>query len=142
MWAPCALFQYPSGVLGDRFGERGVVLVSLGAAAVAVVLLAASPSFPLFGAFVVPLGAGSGLYYPAASSLSTRLYEHTGQALGFHTAGGALAGLLAPVVAAAVSVRYGWRAAILLGVVMLLPAFVLSVRYVERTAPTSRHAAR
>jgi len=106
------------------------------------VLLAASPSFPLFGAFVVLLGAGSEFYYPAASSLSTRLYEHTGQALGFHTAGGALAGLLAPVVAAAVSVRYGWRAAILLGVVMLLPAFVLSVRYVERTAPTSRHAAR
>ncbi|MEF8842424.1 MAG: MFS transporter [Haloarculaceae archaeon] len=135
MWAAYALFQYPSGVFGDRFGERRVVLASLGSAAVAVVLLAASPSFPLFGVFVVLLGASSGLYYPAASSLLTRLYENTGQALGFHTAGGAFAGLLAPVVAAAVSVRYGWRAAILLGVVMLLPALVLSARYVERTAP-------
>ena len=135
MWAAYALFQYPSGVLGDRFGERRVVLVSLGAAAVAAVLLATSPSFLLFGAFVVLLGASSGLYYPAASSLLTRLYERTGQALGFHTAGGAFAGLLAPVAAAAVAVRFGWRWAILLGLVMLLPAFVLFALYVRRTDP-------
>ena len=135
MWAAYALFQYPSGVFGDRFGERRVVLVSLGAAAVSVVLLAAAPSFLLFGAFVVLLGASAGLYYPAASSLLTRLYRHTGQALGFHTAGGAFAGLLAPVAAAAVSVRYGWRVAILLGVAVLLPALVLSARYVRRTEP-------
>lgn len=135
MWAAYALFQYPSGVFGDRFGERRIVLVSMGAAAVAVVLLAASPSFPLFGVFVVLLGASSGLYYPAASSLLTRLYEHTGQALGFHTAGGAFAGLLAPVAAAAVAVRYGWRPAILLGVVALAPAFVLSARYIRPTDP-------
>jgi MFS family permease len=135
MWAAYALFQYPSGVFGDRFGERRVVLVSLGAASVAVVLLAAAPSFLLFGAFVVLLGASAGLYYPAASSLLTRLYRHTGQALGFHTAGGAFAGLLAPVAAAAVSVRYGWRVAILLGLAMLLPALALSARYVRRIEP-------
>lgn len=135
MWAAYALFQYPSGLLGDRFGERYVVLVSLGAAAVAAVLLALSPSFATFGVFVVLLGAGSGLYYPAASSLLTRLYERTGQALGFHTAGGAFAGLLAPVAAAAVAVRFGWRRAILLGLVMLLPALVLFAVYVRRTDP-------
>jgi MFS family permease len=135
MWAAYALFQYPSGVLGDRFGERRVVLVSLGAAAVSVVLLAASPSFVLFGAFVVLLGASSGLYFPAASALLTRLYEHTGQALGIHTAGGAFAGLLAPVVAAVVGVRYGWRPAIALGLVVLLPALALSARYIQPTAP-------
>jgi MFS family permease len=135
MWAAYALFQYPSGILGDRYGERRVVLVSIGAAAVATVLLAASPSFLLFGAFVVLLGAGSGLYYPASSSLLTRLHERTGQALGFHTAGGAFAGLLAPVAAAAVSVRFGWRPAILLGLAMLLPAFVLFALYVRRTDP-------
>jgi MFS family permease len=39
MWAAYALFQYPSGVFGDRFGERRVVLASLGAASVAVILL-------------------------------------------------------------------------------------------------------
>ena len=139
MWAAYALFQYPSGVFGDRFGERYVVLVSLGTAAIAVVLLAASPSFLLFGTFVVLLGASAGLYYPAASALLTRLYEHTGQALGFHTAGGAFAGLLAPIAAAVVGVRYGWRTAILLGVLGLLPALVLSALYIRPTEPMRPH---
>lgn len=48
-----ALAQLPSGALGDRFGERAVVLAAVGLTGLASVLLAASSS----GLFVV-LGMG------------------------------------------------------------------------------------
>jgi len=35
MWLAYALSQFPSGVLGDRYGERTVILAAVGATAVA-----------------------------------------------------------------------------------------------------------
>ncbi|MUW15972.1 MFS transporter, partial [Halorubrum sp. CBA1125] len=34
MWLAYALAQFPSGVLGDRYGERAVILTAVGATAV------------------------------------------------------------------------------------------------------------
>ena len=135
MWAIYALLQFPSGVLGDRFGERTVILASLGLMGVGSLLLAASPTFALFALFALVLGAGTGLYFSVASSLLTKLYRNTGQVLSLHTAGGSLAGLVVPVVAAFLAVRFGWRAAVLLGAAMALPAFGLFFLRARRTAP-------
>lgn len=137
MWAIYALLQFPSGVLGDRFGERTVILASLGLMGVGSLLLAASPTFTLFALFALVLGAGTGLYFSVASSLLTKLYRNTGQVLSLHTAGGSLAGLVVPVLAAFLAVRYGWRTAVLLGAAMALPAFGLFFLRARRTAPAS-----
>ncbi len=55
MWLTYALAQFPSGVFGDRVGERTVILTAIGLTAVASLLLAASPSFPFFVLFTICL---------------------------------------------------------------------------------------
>jgi MFS family permease len=137
MWGAYALSQFPSGVLADRVGERRVILAALALTALGSLLLAAAPSFLLFGAFAVFLGSGAGLYTSVGSSLLTKLFDDTGGALGLHVAGGSLAGFVAPVTAAYVGVRYGWRAAVLLGAVVLLPVLGLAAWRLRPTPPAS-----
>lgn len=109
MWAVYAVFQYPGGTLGDRFDERRVLFVSLGLTAAVPILLGYAPTFSLFGLFVLLLGAGTGLYFPVASSMLTKRFEHTGQALSLLTAGGSIAGLIYPAAAGFLVVAVGWR---------------------------------
>ncbi|PSQ00435.1 MFS transporter [Halobacteriales archaeon QS_5_70_17] len=135
MWAAYALAQFPSGVLGDRFGERRVILTAVGGTVGTSVLLAGAPTFALFVVGTVVLGAVAGLHYSVATSLLARQFDAVGRAIGVHVAGGPLAGLLAPVAAAAVAARYGWRPAVAMGAAVALPTALLVGRYVDRTAP-------
>lgn len=124
MWLTYALAQFPSGVIGDRVGERTVIMAAVGLTAVASTLLALSPSFPFFILFTISLGAGAGLHFSVATTLLTKLFDGTGTAIGLHNSGAPLAGLLAPVAAAIVGTRLGWRVAIALGAVVAVPVFV------------------
>ncbi len=130
MWVAYALAQLPSGVLGDRFGERRVVLLALGLAAAGSLAAGAAPAFAAFVAFVVVLGAGAGLYYNVATALLTRLFDQLGRAVGTHRIGSQVAGLDAPV-AAALALAAGWRAALWVGAAvagLVLAAFAVAVR--------------
>jgi len=124
MWAAYALAQFPSGILGDRFGERRVILAAVGITAVASLALSLAPTYPAFAVLTVALGAGAGLHYSVATTLLTKEFDDIGRAIGVHVSGGPLAGLVAPIVATAVAVRYDWRAAIAVGAAVALPAFV------------------
>ncbi|MFB6107709.1 MAG: MFS transporter [Haloplanus sp.] len=135
MWAAYALTQFPSGVLGDRFGERRVVLAAVGVTAVASLLLAGAPSFAVFALTTVFLGAGAGLHYSVATTLLTKEFDDIGSAIGVHVAGGPLAGLVAPVVATAVAARYDWRAALAVGAVTAVPVFLTFAWRVDATPP-------
>jgi MFS family permease len=135
MWLTYALAQFPSGVLGDRYGERRVILTAVGATAIASVLLAASPSMLAFGLFAAVLGVGAGLHYSVATTFLTRQFDDTGRAIGVHVAGGPLAGLAAPPAAALVGSRYGWRAGVLLGAAVAVPVFALFAWRVRPTEP-------
>lgn len=131
MWAAYALTQFPSGILGDRFGERRTILAAVGLTAAASGLLALSPTFPIFAVLVFCLGIAAGLHYIVATSLLTRNFEQTGRAIGFHVTGAPLAGLVSPAVAAVVATRYGWRAAVLIGAAVAVPTFALFFWFVE-----------
>lgn len=135
MWAAYALLQFPSGVFGDRFGERQVILVALSLTALSSVLLALSPSFALFALAAVALGAGAGLHYSVATTFIAGQFETIGRAIGVHVAGGPLAGLLAPAAAAFVATQYGWRAAIAVGAAAALPVFLVFFARVRPTRP-------
>ncbi|WP_336363072.1 MFS transporter [Halalkalicoccus salilacus] len=135
MWAAYALSQFPSGVLADRYGERRVILTAISTTAVSSLLLALSPSLAFFGLFAVVLGAGAGLHYVVATTLLTRIFSNTGRAIGIHVVGGPLAGLSAPVLAAAIGARYGWRVALLLGAAAAVPVGLLFARQVRPIAP-------
>lgn len=135
MWASYAVVQYPGGALADRYGEKSVVLAALVAMGIASALLAAAPVYGLFLLAAVLLGGSVGLYPPAGSSLLTKRFTNTGSALGLHVAGANIAGLIAPVAAAWVAVRFGWRTAPLLTTALVIPLFVLFYARVEPTPP-------
>lgn len=135
MWLSYALSQFPSGVLGDRYGERTVVLVAVGGTGVMSFLLAVSPGYPVFVLCVVVLGAVAGLHYSTATSLLSRTYDDIGTAIGIHTIGAPAGGLIAPVAATWIGVRYGWRPAVAIGTVIAVPVFVLFLLRVHPTEP-------
>ncbi|WP_254525800.1 MFS transporter [Natrinema caseinilyticum] len=136
MWMTYALMQFPSGILADRFGERSIVLVSVGGTTVVTLLLAVSPFYVLFVLAMIALGAVAGLHYSAATTLLDRTFENLGFAIGVHTIGSSAAGLVTPVVVAWISVRYGWRPAVAATVAIAAPIFLL---FVFRVRPTDPH---
>ena len=135
MWLAYAFSQFPSGVLGDRYGERTVILVAVGSTAIAALLIAVSPSIYGFMLFTVVLGAGAGLHYSVATTFLTRQFDDIGRAIGVHVSGGPLAGLVAPPAAALVGARYGWRTGILLGVAVAVPVFAVFAWRIRPTQP-------
>jgi MFS family permease len=135
MWVVYALSQLPSGVLADRFGERGVVLVALGTTALAALGLAASPAFLPFGVGLVLLGVGAGIYYNPATALLAREFDPVGRAVGTHRIGGQAAGVAAPLAAAAVGLRYDWRTTVLVGVPLAVLAALLIARSIPPASP-------
>ena len=135
MWIAYGLTQYPSGVLADRFGEKRVILVSVSGTAVLSFLAAVAPTFAIFFLGVVGIGALAGLHYTVASTLLSRTYDDTGTAIGVHSLGAPAAGLIAPIVAAWIGVRYGWRPAVALVVLIAVPVAVLFLWRVKPTRP-------
>jgi predicted MFS family arabinose efflux permease len=135
MWMAYFVSQFPSGVLADRFGERLIILVAVGGTAVTGLLIALSPLFTVFVLATVLLGGVAGLHYSVATTLLTRTYDDIGTAIGFHNSGGPAAGLVAPVLAAWVGVRYGWRPAVALGAAIAVPIFALFAWRVRPTEP-------
>jgi len=135
LWLAYALSQFPSGLLGDRFGERTVILIAVAGTAVASLALALSPTFALFVVLAVALGGVAGLHYSVATTLLSRRFANTGTAIGTHSAGAPVAGLLAPVAAAGVGTLLGWRFAVALGTVVAVPAVALVARGIEPLDP-------
>jgi MFS family permease len=135
MWAAYAGAQFPSGLLADRFGERRVILVAVGGTAGACILLAAAPTYGVVLVGAVVLGGVAGLHYSVATSLLTRQLPNTGSAIGIHTAGAPVAGLLIPAAAGAVGAWLGWRWAVALGSLIALPAAVIFAKVVRPTPP-------
>ena len=135
MWLAYGAAQFPSGVLADRYGERAVILVAVGGTAATSVVLALAPVFPAFVLAAVLLGLVAGLHYAVATTLLSRTFDDLGTALGLHSIGGPLAGLVAPVAAAWVGVRYGWRPAVALAALVGVPVFLLFAWRVRPTEP-------
>ncbi len=128
MWVGYALVQLPSGAFADRYGARRIVLVALTISAGATFVLAGSPTFLAFGIATVGLGIGAGAYYNPATALLTREFDGIGGVIGVHRIGGQVAGVAAPIAAAIVSVRYGWRATVAVGAVLAVVVVGLFVR--------------
>ena len=130
-----AISQLPSGALGDRLGERAVIIAALGLTGLASLLFAAAPR----GGFIVLgmslIGLVSGAYYSPATALLTDLFEGTGRAIGIHRIGAQVVGFTGPIVAF-VGASYGWRTVPLLGALVTLPILVGVWLFVRPRTPT------
>ncbi len=135
MWMAYAASQFPSGLLADRYGERRIILVAVGGTALASALVAMAPTYPVFLVGAVVLGGVAGLHFSVATSLLTRTIPNTGSAIGLHTAGAPVAGVLVPLAAGSVGVWLGWRWAVALGAVIALPSALLFGMVVRPIAP-------
>lgn len=136
MWLAYGLTQFPSGILGDRFGERVIILASVGGTAAMGLILAITPTFTTFFVSVVMVGAVAGLHYSVATTLLTKHFrENIGKAVGIHGIGAPSAGLLAPICAAWLGTRYGWRVGVVLIAVAATPVFILFAWKVRKSEP-------
>jgi YNFM family putative membrane transporter len=129
-----AISQLPSGALGDRFGERAVIIAALGLTGLASLLFAAAPrgSFIVLGMSLI--GLVSGAYYSPATALLTDLFEETGRAIGIHRVGAQAVGFTGPIVAF-VGASYGWRTVPLLSALVTIPILVGFGLFVRSRAP-------
>lgn len=135
MWIAYGLTQYPSGILADRFGEKRIILVSVGGTAVLSFIAGIAPLYWILFVALVGIGGVAGLHYTVASTLLSRTYDDVGTAIGFHSLGAPAAGLAAPIASAWIGVRYGWRPAVALVVLIAIPVFVLFLWRVRPTPP-------
>lgn len=137
MWAIYALFQFPSGILADQYGERQLLLIGLAGSTASVVLVALAPSFASFALLLVALGASTGLFYPPASVLVTRLYEEHGGAIGVLAAAGTFAGLVYPSVGGIAAEHVGWRPVLALTALFTGGVVIATIGVVPRVPPVN-----
>jgi MFS family permease len=107
-----ALFEIPTGVLGDRLGPRKVLTrIVLWWSAFTAMTGAVSRLSPLL-AIRFLFGIGEAGAYPNASIVIARWFpvRERGRAFGFMLMAGQLGGAFAPILVVPIQVRLGWRA--------------------------------
>lgn len=132
LWASYAGLQFPAGVLAGRLGERRLLIVGtlLGALSFGAFYLA--PGYTLFLLACALFGVGAGLFGTPRDMLLSRTYpdaDSTAYAVTF--AAGSLGGAALPYAATAVAGQFGWRAA----VVWLLPLLLAVAAGLRRVLP-------
>ncbi|WP_251329836.1 MFS transporter [Haloplanus pelagicus] len=140
MWLTYSLVQLPGGVFGDRFGERRVIVGTLGATLLASLLIAVSPSFIVVAVCIGFLGIGAGVYYPVSAALLSRRFDDIGRTIGLHEAGSNLGGFLAPMVVAVLLSVAGWRSAFLFAAGLVATAAALVSTLLGSTPPVNAGA--
>jgi MFS family permease len=111
-----ALAQIPSGLLGEKFGRRRVMVTGMAGSAVTSLLVAFSHTYVQVLLLRILFGGFSGNYYtPATSFLAQRFNEkERGTAQGILMMGVPAGTALAPLLAIPVSEQWGWRISFLL----------------------------
>jgi MFS family permease len=133
----------PGGRLGDAFGRRGLLVAGLAVFVVGGLAAAGAPTmWWAVGARVVQ-GFGAGLISAQVLGVVQDLFAGARRvrALAAYTAAGAAAGLVGPVVAAALLTvlppAWGWRGVLLLNVPFAVATLALATRFVP-SAPRGR----
>tara|TARA_Y100001936_G_C16092725_1_gene688025 strand:+ start:2185 stop:3366 length:1182 start_codon:yes stop_codon:yes gene_type:complete len=117
----------PSGIMGDRFERRGVVLLfMLGWAAVGYIAASFSWSYGVLILLIAFAGFGDGGWHPAATgTMVQKMPEKRGFALGIHLVGGILAEVIGPVTAGVLLTILDWREVLRLSVIPLIFTFFI-----------------
>ncbi|WP_048152630.1 MFS transporter [Palaeococcus ferrophilus] len=107
---PYALIQVPAGYLGDRFGRKRVLVMSiLGYSLSSALMLFGRNYWHVIG-FRALYGLFAGLYYAPATALISEVYgRKKGSALGLFMVGPPVGSGLAPLIALPVALSLGWR---------------------------------
>ena len=118
--------QLPAGWLADHIGPRIVVSVGVAGVALAGVLVGLSQTYTMLIVFLVLMAVLGGGYHPAATATisSSVNPEIRGRALGTHLIGGSASNFVAPLLAAGISLVWGWRGSY---ITLAIPTIVLGI---------------
>ena len=123
------LFGFLAGWFVDRFGPRRLMLAGIVMAGGALVGLGTVSTLAFFYLFYVfnALGYVCGGPLPNQVLLSRWFDRNRGKAMGFAYLGIGVGGAIVPLLAHALTQRFGWQAALqILGVLMILIAFPMA----------------
>ncbi len=124
-----ALFQIPAGLIAERTGERGVLVIGTVVTAAGFVVAGLAGGFVSLLGVLLVAGLGSGVQHPLGSSIVSKAYETGARrtALGTYNFSGDLGKVAVPAVVAFLATAVGtWRVpAVLYGVVGLIAALVI-----------------
>lgn len=133
LWLAYAISQFPGGVIGDRFGERTVLVGSTVVTTAGVVMAALAPDVTWFVLGTVVFGVGTGLYSTPRMTIMSDVYPSAAAtAIGLSQAAGNVGTTVLPVAAGlAAATALGWRgglgvlalpfAAVAVGLVFTIP---------------------
>jgi YNFM family putative membrane transporter len=128
--------QLPSGWLADRLGARNLMAIGICGVGLSGILIGFSQSYILLMLLLGLMGFVGGGYHPSAPPLvsSTLPTANLGRAIGIHAIGGSAAYFIAPVIASATAVAWGWRSSfIILAAPTLIFGLILYVLMGKRT---------
>jgi MFS family permease len=134
------LFGFLAGWFIDRFGPRRLMLAGILMAGGALVGLGAVSTLAFFYLFYLfnALGYVCGGPLPNQVLLSRWFDRNRGKAMGFAYLGIGVGGAIVPLLAHALTERFGWQAALqILGVLMILIAFPMAWFVREQPAEIS-----
>ena len=123
-----ALFQIPAGLIAERTGERGVLVIGTLVTAAGFVLAGAAGGFVSLLAVLLASGLGSGVQHPLGSSIVSQAYESGRRrtALGTYNFSGDLGKVAVPAGVALIATGIGWRTATAFyGIVGLVAGLVI-----------------
>ena len=106
------IFQIPAGFLGERFGERVLLVVGTLVTAISFMCLGVVEGLVSLISLLFIGGVGAAVQHPLASSLVSKAYNDNGRrlALGTYNFSGDIGKFLFPAMAALALSQIGWRA--------------------------------
>jgi MFS family permease len=105
--------QLPGGWFADRIGPRIMITIGISGVAIAGLLAGLAANYIMLIIFLALAGLLGGGYHPSSVPLISGLNDpqKRGRALGVHQIGGAASHFLAPLIASALVLIWGWRGA-------------------------------
>lgn len=114
IWLLTAAFRYPGGRLADQLSRKTVIVGALALVVLGLLVFAASVGYWTLVAGAVVLGAGLGMYFPAAlAQISDLFSDRRGTAMGIHIGSVNIGGAVASGLVIAVLAVAPWRATFL-----------------------------
>lgn len=106
-----AVLQIPAGILAETTGEFWLLVLGNVWVGMGLVGMAISSSFAALLALSFLGGLGGGAQHPLASSMVSRAYDEGGRstAVGTVNFSGDIGKMIAPLMAGAVAISFGWR---------------------------------
>ncbi|NJE60579.1 MFS transporter [Thermococcus sp. 21S7] len=111
---PYALIQVPAGYIGDRFGRKRLLVLSIIGYSLSSALIIFAREYWELLAVRALYGLFSGLYYAPATALISEVYrERKGSALGVFMVGPPVGSGIAPLIVVPIAMSLEWRYAFL-----------------------------